>query len=64
MQVDIKSLRKNNRLFVINYLEVWAEALEEKKIIAAQKSSTKPQTTNLRPNQKAEAAKELKAAVN
>ena len=63
MEVDIKSLRKNNRLFVINYLEVWAEVLEEKNIIAAQKSSAKPQTTILRRNQKAEATKELKAAV-
>jgi len=63
MEVDIKSLRKNNRLFVINYLEVWAKVLEEKNIIAAQKFSAKPQTNNLRRNRRVQEAKELKAAV-
>ena len=63
MEVDIKSLRKNNRLFVINYLEVWAKVLEEKNIIAAQKFSAKPQTNNLRRNRRVQEAKELKVAV-
>ena len=63
MEVDIKSLRKNNRLFVINYLEVWAKVLEEKNIIAAKKFSAKPQTNNLRRNRRVQEAKELKVAV-
>ena len=63
MEVDIKSLRKNNRLFVINYLEVWSKVLEEKNIIAAQKFSAKPQNNNLRRTRRVQEAKELKAAV-
>ena len=44
MKVDIKSLRRNDPLFVVNYLEVWAEILEEK-IIVSKKFA--PSTANL-----------------
>ena len=64
MRVDIKSLRKNNRFFVINYLEVWAEILEEKSVIISRKSvklNTKLQSPEFYSKQEFELDKEWKA---
>ena len=61
MKVDIKSLRRNDRLFVINYLEVWAEILEEKIVIKSQKNALNDQlqSTDIYGKQEFETDKEL-----
>ncbi len=61
MKVDIKSLRRNDRLFVINYLEVWAEILEEKSVIKSQKNALNDQlqSTDIYGKQEFETDKEL-----
>ena len=61
MKVDIKYLRRNDRLFVINYLEVWAEILEEKSVIKSQKNALNDQLqrTDIYGKQEFETDKEL-----
>ena len=61
MKVDIKSFRRNDRLFVINYLEVWAEILEEKSVIKSQKNALNDQlqSTDIYGKQESETDKEL-----
>ena len=61
MKVDIKSIRRNDRLFVINYLEVWAEILEEKSVIKSQKNvlNDQLQSTDIYGKQESETDKEL-----
>ena len=60
MKVEIKSLRRNDRLFVINYLEVWAEILEEKNV----KLNDQLQSSEFYGKQELEADKESKAVLN
>ena len=66
MKVDIKSLRRNDRLFVINYLEVWAEILEEKSVIKSQKNALNDQlqSTDIYGKQEFETDKELNGLAN
>ena len=66
MKVDIKSLRRNDRHYVINYLEVWAEILEEKSVITSRKSvklNDNLQSAEFYRKQEFEADKEWKAAL-
>ena len=66
MKVDIKYLRRNDRLFAINYLEVWAEILEDKSVIKSQKNALNDQlqSTDIYGKQELDTDKELNGLTN